>query len=136
MNAEVKRLFEDYAQANTDFQVAKIASLYADVFMFGGPQGARAVKKDDFVKMLPRRKEFFKSVGLTSSTLAGVEVSELDSKYTLVTAAWKMRIERSGKEPAEIEVSSTYLLYKSDNSLEIVFQIDHQDLATRIAGLG
>jgi hypothetical protein len=55
--------FRLYEQANRDFDVQLMAKLYADTFMFGNPQGVQAVKKEDFVKALPRRKEFMKTAG-------------------------------------------------------------------------
>jgi len=132
MNAQIGEFFERYEKANADFDVAKIASLYADVFMFGGEQGVQAVKKDDFVKVLPRRKEFFKSVGLTSSKIEQIETTELDSRYVLAKVVWKMRIERSGRGGAEIKTSASYLLWVWNDSFQIVFQVDHQDLAKKI----
>jgi hypothetical protein len=56
LNAEVKEFFDGYERANTDFEPQRIATFYADVFMFGAPQGAQSVKKEDFVRVLPRRK--------------------------------------------------------------------------------
>jgi hypothetical protein len=47
-----------------------------------------------------------------------------------------MRIERADKMPTEIETSASYLLFKSTNSFQIVFQVDHQDLAAKIKELG
>jgi hypothetical protein len=56
----VKEFFDRYERTNTEFNVERIAALYDDVFMFGDPRGIQAVKKEDFVRVLPRRKEFFK----------------------------------------------------------------------------
>jgi hypothetical protein len=136
MDDRVREFLARYERANADFNVAEIASLYADVFLFGGPQGAQAIKKDDFVKVLPRRKDFFKSVGLASSKVERIESTELGSNYILAKVIWKMRIDRAEKAPAEIETSATYLLWNSADSLQIVFQVDHQDLAARIKALG
>jgi hypothetical protein len=83
LNAEVKEFFDGYERANTDFEPQRIATFYADVFMFGAPQGVQSVKKEDFVRVLPRRKEFFKSAGLVSSKVESLEASKLDSKYVL-----------------------------------------------------
>jgi hypothetical protein len=47
-----------------------------------------------------------------------------------------MRIERMDKAPADIETSASYLLFNSASSVQIAFQIDHQDLAGKIKGLG
>ena len=136
MNSKIKEFFDHYEEANAEFDVVKIASFYADVFMFASPQGAQPVKKDDFVKILPRRKEFFGSLGLVASKVERVEASDLDPSYVLARVLWKIRITRSGKDPAESENSSSYVLRGSGDSFRIVFQVDHQDLAERIRALG
>src|SRR5215467_6374527 len=87
----VEEFFRRYEQANHDFDVPSIAQLYADAFMFGNPQGAQAVKKEDFVKVLPRRKDFMKTAGLLASRVDSVEACPLDSKYILVKTFWNMR---------------------------------------------
>ncbi|PYV69008.1 MAG: hypothetical protein DMG97_22230 [Acidobacteria bacterium] len=135
-NARIREFFDDYKKANADFDVQKIAACYAEVFMFGGPAGVQPVKKDDFVKVLPRRKEFFRSAGLVSSTIQNLEVSNLDSKYALVKALWEMRFERGTGEQVSSENSTTYVVSNSDGRFEIVFQIDHQDLTKRVQELG
>jgi hypothetical protein len=136
MNNKVREFFARYEQANAEFNVAEIASLYADVFLFGGPKGTQSIKREDFIKVLPRRKDFFKSAGLASSKVERIEASELDSNYILAKVVWKMRIERMDKAPADMETSASYLLFNSANSLQIVFQVDHQDLAAKIKELG
>ena len=85
-----EEFFRVYEQANTVFNVQSIATLYADTFMFGTPQGVQAIKKEDFVKVLPRRKEFMKTAGLLASRLDSVRASPLDSKYVLVKTVWNM----------------------------------------------
>ena len=135
-NARIREFFDDYEKANADFDVQRIAACYADVFMFGGPAGVQPVKKDDFVKVLPRRKEFFRSAGLVSSRIESLEPSNLDSKYALVKALWEMRFERGTGEQVSSENSTTYVVSNSDGRFEIVFQIDHQDLTKRVQELG
>jgi hypothetical protein len=127
-NVEVQSFFARYEAANTIFDVEQIAGCYADVFMFGGPDGVQSVKKGDFVKVLPRRKEFFRSVGLVSSTIDALEESILDSKYVLVRVTWNMRFERGSNPPVDSKNSASYVLAKTDGGFQIVFQIDHQDL--------
>lgn len=120
---------------NADFDVQRIAACYADVFMFAGPAGVQPIKKEDFVKALPRRKEFFKSAGLVSSTISSLEASSLDSKYALVKVVWRMTFERNATQPTDSENSATYVVSEAKNHFEIVFQIDHQDLAEKIKEL-
>jgi hypothetical protein len=104
--------------------------------MFGGPEGVQCVKKEDFLKVLPRRKEFFRSRGLVSSTIDSLAASALDSKYTLVKVVWNMRFDRSGNEPIYSQNAASYILSRANDSFQIVFQIDHQDLAKRLRELG
>jgi hypothetical protein len=87
-----EEFFRLYEQANNDFEVQLISKLYADTFMFANLQGVQAVKKEDFVKVLPRRKDFMKAAGLLSSRVDSVEATTLDSKYILVKTVWNMLI--------------------------------------------
>ena len=105
----------------------QIAACYADVFLFGGPESVQCVKKEDFVKLLPRRKEFFRSRGLVSSSIESMEASTLDSKYTLVKVIWKMRVERSSRESIYWQNAASYVLARTNDNWQIVFQIYHQD---------
>ena len=135
-NTEVKSFFTRYEAANARFDVEQIADCYAEVFMFGGPAGVQCVKKEDFVRVLPKRKEFFRSVGLVSSKIESLEASNLDSKYVLVKAVWKMRFESRTGLPIDGENSTTYILAGTDDSFQIVVQLDHQDLVKKVHELG
>ena len=124
----VEEFFRSYEQANNDFDVQLIAKLYAETFMFGNPQGVQAVKKEEFIKVLPRRKDFMKTAGLVSSRVDSVEASTLDSKYILVKTVWNMLFRTSNGGAVARKTSATYILSSSGDSFEIVFQVDHQDL--------
>ena len=133
---KVKDFFNHYERANANFDVQAIGRLYADDFMFADPQGVRAIKKSDFLNVLPRRKEYFRSLGLVSSTVQSVTASELDAKYLLAKLVWKFRFEPEGKEPIESENLGTYILAAVGDSFQIVFQLDHQDLTQKAQELG
>jgi hypothetical protein len=134
--AEVKHFFTGYETANAIFDVEQIAACYAEVFMFGGPEGVQCVQKEDFLKVLPRRKEFFRSRGLVSSTIDSLEASALDSKYTLVRVIWNMRFDRSASAPIYSQNAASYILSRANDRFQIVFQIDHQDLSETVQELG
>ena len=123
-----EEFFRLYEQANRDFDVQLIARLYADTFMFGNPQGVQAIKKEDFVKVLPRRKEFMKTAGLLSSRVDSVQASTLDSKYVLVKTVWNMSFRGTHADEVTRKISATYVLSNIGESFEIVLQLDHQDL--------
>jgi hypothetical protein len=136
MRARVEEFFGRYEKANAAFEVGQIVPLYADVFMFANPQGAQAITKEDFVRVLPRRKEFFRSMGLVSSTVESVEASNLDSRYVLAKVTWNMRFECGNGESIENQNSATYVLADTGGAFQIVFQLDHQDLMERVKALG
>ena len=136
LKAKVRQFFEEYQTANINFEIQRIAAFYADVFMFADPNGVRSVKKEDFLKDLPRRKDFFKSLGLISSSLESAESLEMDSHYVLVKTIWKMRFERNTGEIVDCRNFATYVLAMSGDSFEIVFQLDHQDLIQKARELG
>jgi hypothetical protein len=123
-----EEFFRLYEQANNDFDVQLISKLYADTFMFANLQGVQAVKKEDFVKVLPRRKDFMKAAGLLSSRVGSVEATTLDSKYILVKTVWNMLIRANDGDEVTRKTSATYILSSIEDSFEIVFQLDHQDL--------
>jgi len=130
-----EEFFRLYEQANRDFDVQLIAKLYADTFMFGNPQGVQAVKKEDFVKVLPRRKEFMKTAGLLSSRVDSVQASTLDSKYVLVKTVWNMSFRGTHADEVTRKISATYVLSNIGESFEIVLQLDHQDLMKIVQNL-
>ena len=99
--------------------------------MFGGPHGAQAVKKEDFLKIVPKMKAHFSSMGLCETRLQTVKANPLDSRYLLATVGWRMKFRNSSAKP--VDAVATYILVLGqENTLSIVFQIDHQDLASVI----
>ena len=136
----VGKFFEDYERSinasSSEEGPELIASRYSDSFMFAGPQGTQAVKKEDFLKALPKRQWFFKTVGLTSSTIQSLEETRLDANYVMVKAYWNLRFEKEAEQPIVAEISAAYILRQDESSLRIVFQLDHQDLMKTAQDLG
>ena len=128
-NSEVQVFFTEYETANAVFDVAQIAACYADGFMFGGPEGVQCVKNEDFLKVLPRRKEFFKSQGLVSSKIDSLEGSTLDSKYTLVKVIWDMTFDRGSGELVHSQNAASYILSRT----KIAWKLSSRSI-TRICG--
>jgi hypothetical protein len=132
----VEKFFEEFERGTNASGPELVESQYGDVFMFAGPQGVQAIKRDDFLKALPKRVGFFKTIGLTSSKIRALEETRLDDKYVMVKVYWEMRFEKAGGQPTVDEISATYLLYQQADGLRIVFQLDHQDLMKRVEELG
>ncbi len=132
MDQEVKEFFSRYEKANSSSDISAIGNLYANAFMFGGPSGVVAVRKEDFLKVLPNKKSYFSSIGLSETNLQSVEATAIDSKYVLVKTAWKMTVQNS-TGGRQVDAFATYVLERSqDDVFSIVFQIDHQDLKSII----
>jgi ketosteroid isomerase-like protein len=134
MDQRVKEFFLKYEKANSSSDISGIGGLYADTFMFGGPNGVQAVKKEDFLKVVPKMKAHFSSMGFSETQLQTVEAHPLDSKYLLATVVWRMKL-RNASASKHVEASATYVLVQEQgDAFSIVFQIDHQDLARVIKG--
>jgi hypothetical protein len=128
----VKEFFLQYERANSSSDVLAIGGLYADTFMFGGPNGVQAVKKDDFLKVIRKMKAHFSSMGLSETQLQTVETNPLDSKYLLAKVVWKMKF-RNSSDSRHVDAFATYVLVRGQgDTLSIIFQLDHQDLASLI----
>src|SRR5580692_4201926 len=97
MTPLVMNFFAIYEKSISEAAVSTVAALYSDVFMFGGPRGARTVKKDDFLKLLPGRKAHFQSIGLENSTVASIDEIPLDVKYILARVVCKMTLKNSAE---------------------------------------
>jgi len=132
----VKAFFDTYESNIRGSDPATMAAQYAESFVFAGPQGAQAVKRDDFVKVLPKRQGFFKSIGLRSSIVIALEEAGFDNRCVLVKAQWRIEFYSAAAAEAALDVSSTYLLQQQPDGLRIVFQLDHDDLTKRVQELG
>lgn len=108
--------------------VSKELWKWRDTFMFGNAQGVQPVRKEDFVKVLPRRKDFMKTAGLLSSHVDSVEASPLDSKYILMKTVWNINFRANNGDEVTRKTSAIYVVSTIGDSFEVVFQLDHQDL--------
>ncbi len=134
MDQAIKHFFEQYEKANASSDLAMIGTLYADTFMFGGAKGVQAVEKEDFLKVLPKMKAHFASMGLSETQLQSVNASAIDAKYFLARTVWKITVRDSRGGVKQVDAFATYVLEHKEGTLCIVFQIDHQDLAAVIKG--
>jgi Domain of unknown function (DUF4440) len=134
MGANAKEFFAQYERANALSDVSAITALYADVFLFGGPAGVRCVDKADLVKAIPMRKQYFASLGLVEARFAGLEETAFDAKFVLARTSWTMAFRVAG-DRKELHTAATYILERTGETMAIVMQIDHQDLAAKLKEL-
>jgi len=132
----VKAFFDQYELNIRASDPAALAAQYGESFVFAGPQGTQAVNRDDFVKVLPKRQGFFKSLGLRSSTVVALEETSFDDCCVLVKAQWRLKFEPTAMPASDLDVSAIYLLQQDPDGLRIVFQRDYDDLSKRVRELG
>jgi ketosteroid isomerase-like protein len=131
----VGAFFAEYEANIAGADPTAVAAQYADSFVFAGPNGTQAVRREDFVKVLPKRQAFVKSAGLQSSKVVAVEEASVDDRCVLVKVQWSLQFESATAPVSAIDVSSTYLLQQQPDGLRIVFQLDHDDLMKRVQEL-
>ena len=135
-SSAVRELFEEYARATASADPAFFATAYAESFMFAGPAAVQAVKRDDFLKVIPKRRAFFATVGLAATEVSSIDERPLDEHHLLVRVGWTFRFDRDPARPIVEEGAATYILRRQDSRVQIVFQLDHQDLTRRVQELG
>lgn len=131
----IHSFFEKFEAATNRGDNEELVSLYAETFIFGGQQGTPAVKRDDFKMILPKRQEFFKSIGLVTTKLVSLDATSIDEKYSLVKVTWKITFAKNDQK-IEDDTLATYILFHNGDESKIALQIDHQDLMERVKRLG
>jgi len=133
MDELVKAFFETFENANSTSDFTALGDLYAETFLFAGRDAAQPVKKVDFLKVIPRMKDHFASLGLTGSRLSSVEITDLGPRYALAKVRWAMTLRTADGVAKNFDAFATYVLQRGDHDkLSILLQLDHQDLATLV----
>lgn len=131
----VRQFFLTYEEGNESGGTDFLGETYAETFLFGGPVGHQAVKRADFVQVVPRMRELYRSAGLKSTELRSVEERPLDSRHAIIRVEWGMRFAPAGMAPINETAFSTYIV-RTGPEPRIIFQLDHQDLRQRVQELG
>ena len=77
---KITAFFESIGQVSNTLDLDLISSQYADQFIFADPNGTRAVEKEKFLPALPKRKDFFKSLGHQSTKVVALEETPIDNQ--------------------------------------------------------
>ena len=124
----IKVFFEGVEQASNTLDLNLIGSQFADQFIFADPNGTRVIEKQKFLPALPKRQEFFKSLGHISTKVLSLEETPIDDQYTMVKAHFLMQFQKASGQITEARIDSTYILFLKEDSPRIVMQIEHEDL--------
>jgi hypothetical protein len=127
--SEDLRVFLEEFEANANVgSPEEIVTQFADVFMAADPSGARAVPCSVLLMAIPQRRKLLESVGSSVTTLASVKETKLDDRYVLLETRWLVKFQRGGGRSEDLTLRSTFVLYRSDDGIRIVFYLHHQDL--------
>ena len=132
----VKEFFVVQEKSGNTLDLALIDSQYSDTFMFGDPSGSRVIEKQKFLAVLPRRQEFFKSLGHKYTHVVSLEENKLDDHYVVVEAHFQMHFEPPSRQSVDAMLNSTYILFIKEGAARIVMQIEHHDLQVAMRELG
>src|ERR1051325_1377979 len=132
----IKKFFEGVETASNTLDLNLIDAQFADQFIFADPNGTRVVEKEKFLPFLPKRKEFFKSLGHQSTKVLSLEETPIDDQYTMVKAHFLMEFQKTTGQIAEAKVDSTYILFMKGDSPKIVMHIEHEDLREAMQARG
>jgi len=124
----MKMFFEGVEKASNTLDLNLIDSQYADQFIFADPNGTRVVEKQKFLPFLPKRQEFFKSIGHQSTKILSLEETPIDEQYRMVKAHFVMQFQKAAGQPLEVKLDSTYILFMKADSPKIVMHIEPEDL--------
>jgi len=132
MSTAVQQFFDEYEKGVNEQGAEFIMKFYGGSIMISTLRGAYSFTNDDFARMLPKRKEFFDTTGLKSSSI--VSMCELDQSenFPIVKVIWKFHFEKMPSKPIDLQAETTYVLQKYSDGLKIICQIDHQDLVEEI----
>jgi hypothetical protein len=129
MNTDKLNLFfEGIEKAGNSLDLELINSQFADQFLFADPYGTRVIEKQKFLTALPKRLEFFKSLGHQSTKILALDETQLDDQYTMVKAHFLMQFRKPSGEIIEARVDSTYFLFMKGDSPKIIMHMEHEDL--------
>jgi hypothetical protein len=130
-NDAIETFFREFEQRSDRGDIPALLPQFADTFMAAGPQGAQCIRATDFALALPKRKQFFDSLGCRSTSLVSLEQNRLDTRYVVAKTRWRMTFLQEGAT-REALADSTYIVDTSGESFKIVFYLAHQDHMTML----
>jgi len=126
LDSQVEAFFDAFAAASDQLDLDRLAELFAETFLAADPAGVQPVPRQAFLQALPRRAELFAAAGIARVVLADLQHQALDDTYVLARTDW--HAERPGAS-TPVRLSSTFILRRDTNRLQVVFYLSHQDPA-------
>ena len=132
----LRGFFEGFAASSNAGDIDALARLYAPTIMVAAPTGAHVVSSADLTRAIPQRRRMLDALGCRRTSLAGLEETPLDDRYTLVRAEWRWDFEPAGGAPTALTLPSTFIVDRSGDAPRIVVYVMHQDLTVVLRDRG
>lgn len=129
VDTDVTAFFEEFERAGNTDDIDSTGRQFAEVFLSADPNGTTAVPRSLLVASMPQRRQMFASIGVGRTTLQSITQTDLDENYLLATTNWIAEIEGGD----DLALSSTFMLRRSNESLQIVLYLNHLDIMATIA---
>jgi hypothetical protein len=131
----LKPFFAEYANRSMSPDPQRLADLYAETFIVGGPRGSQAFRNDGrFRDWLRQVGDFNRKHGMEALDAVAVEDITLSARHTLATVRWGARFAKTGDRRIEFEIS--YLLERTDDAWRILSYISRLDQDEEMTRLG
>jgi hypothetical protein len=127
---EVEGFLKRYEVNSNVGDAEEVVKQFADVFMAADPGGARAVPSSVLLMAIPHRKKLFEGVKSSVTTLASVKQTRLGERYVLLETEWLVKFDRGRGHCEDLPLRSTFVVYRSDDGIRIVFYLNHEDLTS------
>jgi hypothetical protein len=132
----IERFFHDFERNSKTLNIPAIVSQFADVFFAAGPQGAQCARSSDFAGALPKRKQIFDSLGLQSTSLASLQISQFDSRYVMAQTQWQMTFVDKSGDKQQVLANSFFVIDTVPEGFKIILCLASQDPTTLLKNRG
>lgn len=142
----VRAFFERFERAGKEDPEDAVAC-FAPVFLSADPTATQPLTREELRAALPYRERMFASMGVSGLRLGALSEEALGENHLLVRAQWitEPAAGGHGNSPGDgagtggegddvLTLDSTYVLQRAaDGTLQIVFYLNHQDMAALAA---
>ena len=136
METPMESFFRTFEQLSAESNVAGLAGMYAPSFLLAGPSGSQVVRSGDLQQAILKRKQLFETLGCTSTSLAALQETSLDERYSIVRTEWRWRFEQRSEAAVEFTLPSSYVIERSPDRWQIVGYITHVDIMAELRRRG
>ena len=125
ISRDVEELFREYeGYANGDGGGDEASRQFAEIFMVADSEGGRMVPAAVLTKAVAMKRKMLEGAGSHRTRLVSLEERPLGDPYVLAETEWVMEFETGEK----VGLRSTFILFRGEGGLKIVFYLAHQDL--------